>query len=344
MYWEAITGVGHADDEKAAALRSSLPFPDKCRSAFRDPGLDVPLNTPADARQTWCNFTSTRLNQITNFNTGVERITGQNCLANLCQAWQWYDGNETQGYCGGNGIPYQVRGPQTEEGGFGQRDLLITDTRYLMWDGPTDLYPFQTTPQSLEIVSTDANDTALGTGAQQVFYRALTSTYDVLEGFVDMNGITPVPVPGGAVYLITTAIRVLTAGANNANVGDIDIRVAGGGAVLDRMPAGISFAPTALVTVPNNFTGVLLNWEVSMVEAGGTQGEVTGYLSVRQPNGTVFSVDVSPVLRQAGQSVYQSELPRFPLSVGTSAYVTAEAAGATDTTARGKLTMELRPA
>lgn len=73
----------------------------------------------------------------------------------------------------------------------GQTPSLAMAVTQDIWGESGNLI-FQTTPQTIRIVSSDANDTAGGSGARRVFIRGLDANFESQNEFVDLNGLTPV--------------------------------------------------------------------------------------------------------------------------------------------------------
>ncbi len=117
-----------------------------------------------------------------------------------------------------------------------------------VWEGG-GAYPFPATAQTLEVLSSSANDTAAGTGARTVSVSCLDAGYnqEALQT-VSLNGITPVALTNQClrVNVFTTA----TSGSGHVNAGDLTLRVAGGGTTLAIARAGYGFSRSAVYTVP----------------------------------------------------------------------------------------------
>ena len=112
------------------------------------------------------------------------------------------------------------------------------------------VYP--TANETWEIVSTDANDTALGTGARSVLVRYLDEDYIEQALIATLDGTTPVAMnsnhfrPNGAI--------VASSGTGRKNAGDIIIRASGGGNPRQFLRAGFSRSADSNFTVPANKT------------------------------------------------------------------------------------------
>lgn len=147
-------------------------------------------------------------------------------------------------------------------------------------------FPIKVAYETLEVLSTSANDTAAGSGARTVklvgldgepgdnFGKRITET-------VTLNGTTPVETTN-KFYRCTRAI-VMTSGADNQNFNDGDL--IGRGSVTNadvffRMPLGTNQTQIACDTVPAGRTGYLKNIDVEMSRAN--TGTAIGALWVRE--------------------------------------------------------------
>lgn len=96
------------------------------------------------------------------------------------------------------------------------------------------VYPWMTAATSLEIVSSSANDTAAGTGAQSVTVNGLDITGTEISVTVATNGTTAVP-------LVTQFYRINSVGLGAVgsglrNLGTITVRDVGGGTTRQVIP------------------------------------------------------------------------------------------------------------
>lgn len=138
------------------------------------------------------------------------------------------------------------------------RDIDIATAPTTLWS-PGGLYPFQSGEFSLEALSDDANDTALGTGTRKVLVTGLAGdNWDATIDVITLDGETP------ALSAITNWRRVWRAwgyssGSSKTNAGVITARVAGGGDTQVSIEAGAGQSQVCVTTVP-----------------GGCQGEISG--------------------------------------------------------------------
>jgi len=113
---------------------------------------------------------------------------------------------------------------------------------------------FPTAAESWELVSSNANDTALGTGVRTVAVNYLDDSYVQQSQVVTMNGTTPVALTGTAFR--TNNIIAITAGSNKTNLGIITLRVAGGGATRLLMNVGNSRSFSSFLSIPAGITAL----------------------------------------------------------------------------------------
>lgn len=158
------------------------------------------------------------------------------------------------------------------------------------------IYSFPTTSESIEVLSSDAADTAAGTGARTVTVIGINNATELREisETVTLNGVTPVALTK-TFYRIYRA-NVITAGTGEVNAGTITIRVASAGATRAEIPIGKSSTLMAIFTIPavvsdsngNDTTvsyGILNDVWMSMGVASPAGSIVTGELYFRY-NGT----------------------------------------------------------
>lgn len=126
------------------------------------------------------------------------------------------------------------------------------------------VYSFLAAASPLEVVSTSPFDTALGTGMKSVTISGLGAGYAIQPpDTVTLNGLTPVLLPKQWLRVNGAVIATGT-----INAGDVDIRVAGGGPVLARIPAGIGVTRQCVYTVPIGHTLSIFSLSLSCTLAG----------------------------------------------------------------------------
>lgn len=158
----------------------------------------------------------------------------------------------------------------------------IDSTEETVWaDGGIVTLP--SAAATVTVSSDSADDTSAGTGARTVTIYGLNTDYDEISETVTMNGTTAVTTTNS--YLRFNSFIVATAGSGHANAGNIYI---GTGTVTLGVPAtiysqiqtGYNRAMSAIYTIPNGYTGYLVNGGISSGQDGGT-AQITGKLVTR---------------------------------------------------------------
>jgi hypothetical protein len=110
------------------------------------------------------------------------------------------------------------------------------------------LIVYLSTATTLDIVSTDGNDTEEGTGARTVRLEGLDTDYAEITEDVTLTGATPVTTTNK--FLRLNLFYVLTSGSGGANAGVITATENGGVTVLGTMVFFNDTATTEIYTVP----------------------------------------------------------------------------------------------
>lgn len=126
-----------------------------------------------------------------------------------------------------------------------------------------------TVGQTLYIVSTNANDTAGGTGVRTVRFVYLDNNGDQQVGSATMNGATPVSL--GAGYTFIQWVESATVGSGGAAAGVISISSTNGAATVattfDQIRQGGNRSLSARYQVPTGKTGYLIHWSGGSVSS-----------------------------------------------------------------------------
>ncbi len=154
---------------------------------------------------------------------------------------------------------------------------------------------WQTSDQSLEVVSSDADDTSAGTGARTIRVFTLDASHDEAQQDVTMNGTSAVAMTG--THIEAYRAYVLTAGTTETNEGVIDIQVASAGDILAQIPAGYGQTEQAMYIIPNGTTGYLMGWGIGLISKL-TTPVVEGRLMTKEGSGAWRVRDV----RELGMS------------------------------------------
>ncbi len=131
-------------------------------------------------------------------------------------------------------------------------------------------YPTPTAAVTLEVVSTDADDTSAGAGARTVTIQGVDANWDEITQTVAMNGLTPVPFPIDMlrVYRWWVATSgVYASSTTGSHQGTITIQTSPGAVLwfngtVDPYPKGQS--EIAGYTVPDGFTAYIFLQNISV--------------------------------------------------------------------------------
>jgi hypothetical protein len=143
-------------------------------------------------------------------------------------------------------------------------NATVGTTYETVWSEST-VYVYPTTATIIKISSSDANDTAAGTGARTVTIYGLDANYNQINETVSLSGQTAVNTTNS--YLRVFHLMVNTAGSGGAAAGSI---YAGVGTVTTGKPATVYGVYTAdggatacIYTVPAGYTGYIFDFLTS---------------------------------------------------------------------------------
>ncbi len=177
-----------------------------------------------------------------------------------------------------------------------------------IWNGGSIYTGFPTgAAETLEIFSSDASDSLAGTGAQTVeISNLLDGSGNVMPAItVDMAGVTPVSL-GAQTYSRSTRMRVITAGSNGANAGELTLRHTTTTAnIFAVMPIGKNRTAILAYTVPTGKTLYLNRVCFTMARANGSAGSANVALRAR-PSGQVFEAVISPEITDAHSYTFEN--------------------------------------
>lgn len=154
-----------------------------------------------------------------------------------------------------------------------------------VWPGG-GLYPWMTGATSLEVVSSGINaaqDSATGTGISTISLTLLNTSYVASIVTVNLNGTTPVAIPGTWFRINGGVTTVKGSGApatRATNAGDILIRDAGGGTVRGIIPAGKGITRQAVFTVEAGYSLQIFSHYISLNRGSGGGAGVARFLSI----------------------------------------------------------------
>lgn len=142
--------------------------------------------------------------------------------------------------------------------------------------------PLPSALQSMELISSSANDAAAGTGATSILVRGLTTADAEITETVTPTGTTGVTLANQ--YRRINDVIVIGCGSNNGAAGNIDIQDVGGGSVYARIDADHRRARLGAFTVPAGKKAIITSWK-----AGGILKELEFMLLATAFDGVLYA-------------------------------------------------------
>jgi len=175
-----------------------------------------------------------------------------------------------------------------------------------IWDGGGTYTGFDSASfETVEVFSSDANDTAAGTGARTVTIFGVTGISTLSSETLTLNGVTAVE--GSVSWLHVYRVVVTSAGSGGSNAGVITCRhTTTTTTVFSQMIAGYNESQVAAFLVPSSHKGYLMGWHAEAEGEAGVAADVGNRLLVR-PEDEVWQVKDAMGLRGAGSSRAERE-------------------------------------
>jgi hypothetical protein len=171
------------------------------------------------------------------------------------------------GYLGTLAYNFHIMGRRA---GFNSTSVLQDVGEWLA--GSINTFPELTGVETFELVSSSAQDKgtpAVGTGTHVVRVWYLDTNQDMKSVLYTLNGLTPVPVAENMLFVY--GMEAFSGGSSEVSVGNIDLRVSGGGAIHERISAGGNKSLSARFRIPRNVSGYIPIW---MAGSSGTTQDV----------------------------------------------------------------------
>lgn len=133
------------------------------------------------------------------------------------------------------------------------------------------VYQTPTAAAALEVLSSSANDTAAGSGAQEVTIEGLDASWNLISQAVELNGTTAVAIPTSMIRVFRLYVSrsgtyaTFNTIATGSHAGTITVRGSGGGATWGQINGSGIFAAQSEIgvyTVPIGYTAFLLSEDV----------------------------------------------------------------------------------
>lgn len=160
-----------------------------------------------------------------------------------------------------NWYPNRIRGFV-----FGKKTGL-NDALSDLWGGPTAIYQFPSSPIRMQISSTNANDTAAGTGLRQILIHYLDDNYLPQIEIVTLNGLTPVLTAATNILRIN-GMHAVAVGSNLRSVGAISLTNLAATITYGFIDANFTSSRQAIFTVPDGVFGYINHWQLSSGSTG----------------------------------------------------------------------------
>jgi len=143
---------------------------------------------------------------------------------------------------------------------------LLTTTPHVI--SQTGAYQTPLAVVTLEVLSTNANDNATGSGAQEVTIVGLDSSYEEITVTAELNGTTAVTVGSDLLRLYRWYVSrsgTYATSTASSHAGDLTIQVSGGGLIWDTIPSfpiPVGQSVIGVYTIPKGKTGYLLSKQI----------------------------------------------------------------------------------
>jgi hypothetical protein len=190
-------------------------------------------------------------------------------------------------------------------------DIDNTEELIASWGGT---FQFLTTGETIDIVSSSANDTDGGTGCHGLVIYGVDENWDTVTEVVMLTGTTPITTTSS--WLGIDRISAFRSGSTYSNVGEIDITATTSGYQMAQMPAAQGTSQQCIFYVPKDHK-FLAEWLhfTALKTSGGGKPEITvlGYVFSAVSN-TIYEV-----YRGAMDINVQNELdvnPPVPFVIG----------------------------
>lgn len=203
---------------------------------------------------------------------------------------------------------------------FGANDDIDTGSNEDIWDFGSQ-HQFQSSAQSLEALSSSANDSASGTGANTIRVLGVDDNYNEIYEDVTLNGTTAVNLTQK--FLRANCAYVLTAGTDETNDGDITVRIVSGGDEYCQINEGNGQTLMCIYTIPAGKTGYMTSWSSGIYGAPSSGVSVDLKLRRRTEGGVIRFVSRGGVIDSGTSSSHRKWLPPVTFNEKEDVWVSA---------------------
>lgn len=195
------------------------------------------------------------------------------------------------------------------------------------------VYP--SSAESLELVSSSANDTIAGTGVRTVLVFGLDAGWNLISETVETNGTTAVALVN--TYIRTHLVAIDICGSVNSNDGTLTLRVASAGATRMIVDVNLGESHQAGYSVPAGYEGFLHEWDIRLLDSVPANTKVDGHLWIRERanvGGGWRLRDESPLLEEPDHIEFLRQL-RYPMKLAPMTDIRIAASTTTNNTIVG---------
>ena len=185
---------------------------------------------------------------------------------------------------------------------FGENSDIDTDAEDV-WDGGGD-YSWLSAGELHNIASTSACDYNGNIGAWTLEVQGLNTSGCAQSETLTLDGTTDVPTT--ACYLRIFRMKVLTAGTNGLNSGNITATALSASTVTAQVSASNNQTLMALYTIPTDQTGYMIGWYASLSKKISATSTVRMYW---RPQGQVFQLKESGAVSENSVWDYKYNIP-----------------------------------
>jgi hypothetical protein len=159
-------------------------------------------------------------------------------------------------------------------------DVIWTGHGTEDWQGPL------TSAETLDIVSSSANDDSAGTRARTLLIKGLDGNYDQISEVVNLDGTTTVTSTNSYV-IVHNLITLGTGGGGQANEGNISVTATTDGRLMGYVPATEGWSRNGFFMVPNDKKAIVVGdivFNAVKTSGGGGSPVVDLNVTVQQLN------------------------------------------------------------
>ena len=157
--------------------------------------------------------------------------------------------------------------------------------------------------ETLDLVSTSANDTSTGTGARTALVVGLDGSYNEISELVSLSGTTVSQTTN--TFLRVNSVTIITSGSSGNNEGQINITQTTSGTLMSVVGSRVGNDQQALYTVPNGKKVYLKNINATLNDANNTHADF--FVQARSFGGSWITSVTVGISQSGGQINLKTE-------------------------------------